>query len=394
MPHEADRAYLAEHGVAAALADAIAKILVDKPANPFAAMSDFLQQRADEHSISPESVFAKYDVNGDGVLQTDEWNRVVSDLSGGQAMTEEQSKALMEVVDSDQNGTVGLVELKSFMRMWRTPTKTMRTKSALIIIDVQNDFISGTLGNSDPTTKSIVPLINELREAMDVVVVSYDWHPHDHCSFVESANAGATPIKSPPNPYDPFTLVTLEADATRPEHQQLVYARHCVQGSWGSECHPDLVVKESDGKIYKGQKPNIDSYSAFYDNLKVNDCGLRALLEAEGVTHCYCVGLCFDICVKCTALHGAELGFQVVVVEDACRPLMLSEVAPTKAAFAAAGVKVASTAEAIAMAKATQGKELSLAEYVAMAQSMKGAQKLSNVTIDQPEARAMFVKPE
>jgi len=381
---ESDLSYLLEHGVQNAVTKAITRVLVERPADPLLAISEYLREIA---CPSPEAIFAQYDANGDGVLQREEFSSVVTDLLGQSHMSEDQIKLLMQSVDSDNSGSIGLPELKAFLRMWKAPTKKLETKAALIIIDVQNDFISGTLANSDPTTKDIVPLINELRDAMDLVVISYDWHPQEHCSFVESANAGTTAIASPPGPYDPFTFVTLRADADRPAHGQLVYARHCVQGTWGAECHADLTVKPSDGKIYKGLKPNIDSYSAFYDNLKINDCGLLAWLEERGVTHCFLTGLCFDICVKSTALHGAEAGFMMYVVEDACRPLFPHEVEPTKAEFAEAGVQVTTAAEAVDIIKATKGKEIPLAEYVAMASGMKGATKVAKLDGQLVEAR-------
>ena len=80
-------------------------------------------------------------------------------------------------------------------------------------------------------------------------------------------------------------------------------------------------MRANDPRIHKGTKPNIDSYSAFFDNCKANDTGLTALLSDEGITDVFVCGLVFDICVKATAIHGAEMGFSVSVVEDACRPL-------------------------------------------------------------------------
>ena len=77
-------------------------------------------------------------------------------------------------------------------------------------------------------------------------------------------------------------------------------------------------MRPDDPRIHKGTKPNIDSYSAFFDNCKAHDTGLAALLEAHGVTDVYCCGLVYDICVKSSALHGAEMGFNVTVIEDAC----------------------------------------------------------------------------
>lgn len=317
---EQDREYLTKHDISRKVTDAITHVLMGQPDDPIRAIADYLYRVNAQQQLDPEAVFKEYDADGNGVLSKDEFSRMADNLLG--VMPDEQKQALMEAVDSDKSGTVGLCELIAFLRMWKMPSNKIKVKTALLVIDVQNDFISGTLANSDPTTKGIVPLINQLRDAMDVVVISYDWHPQDHCSFVESANSGATAITGSSGPYEKMTMVKLSGDADRPEHEQLIYARHCVQGTWGSECHKDLTVKPTDGKIYKGLKHNIDSYSAFYDNMKINDCGLRAMLEEQGVTHVFCTGLCFDICVRSTALHGAEAGFQMFVVEDACRCAM------------------------------------------------------------------------
>eukprot|EP00913_Durusdinium_trenchii_P020391 g19155.t1 len=104
--------------------------------------------------------------------------------------------------------------------------------------------------------------------------------------------------------------------------------------------------------VYKGQKHNIDSYSAFFDNCKANDTGLTKQLEDAGVTDVYCCGLVFDICVKSSALHGAEMGFRVSVIEDACKPLNEKDVEPTKSVLHEAGVRVLSARAAAEEARA------------------------------------------
>ena len=111
---------------------------------------------------------------------------------------------------------------------------------ALLIIDVQNDFISGSLANRYGADV-IVPVINGMRDAFDLVVISMDWHPHDHCSFVESANGGKVALagKSEES-YVPFTMVTLRGDADRAEHPQMLYPRHAVCNTQGGACHPAL----------------------------------------------------------------------------------------------------------------------------------------------------------
>ena len=224
---------------------------------------------------------------------------IISSSSSIIQVTEEEVELLKQDLDKNQDGSLGVNELRAFLRVFNPETRKLVRKTALLVVDVQNDFISGTL--AVPSAADIVPMINGVREKFDAVVISYDWHPKGHCSFVEAAREGSVDVLSPPETYDPFSLVMLKGDADRPEHQQMLYPRHCVQGEWGAECHAELVLKDSDLKIYKGVKPNIDSYSAFFDNMKANDTGLTAMLEKEAVTDVYCCGLVTDICVKATA---------------------------------------------------------------------------------------------
>ena len=280
-------------------------------------------QKQDLKAAAAAQVFSKYDIDGDGVLSKEEFTTFVKEALG--SYSDEQAAALLNVIDSDNSGTVGMCELQAFLRCYSPGASSVKTKSALIIIDVQNDFISGTLANPDHA-ETLVPKINGIRDYFDMVVISYDWHPFTHCSFVESANEGKVDLAddSPAKPeggYPPFSMVKLAGDADRAAHEQALYPRHGVQDTWGAETHKDLVVKESDGKVFKGSKPNIDSYSAFFDNCKANDTGLTAMLEANGITHVYACGLVTDICVKSTALHGAEAGFVTAVryVHCPCR---------------------------------------------------------------------------
>lgn len=294
------------------------------------------------------SIFKAYDANENGQLETSELAFFLRDAFPGTELSNEQLDELLREFDTDKSGTIGLNELHAFLRFYDPSLKTIRRKTALVVIDVQNDFISGTLAVQ--TSEEIVAIINNMRDQFDCVVISYDWHPHEHCSFVESANDGK---------------VTLLDDADRAEHPQMLYPRHAVQNTWGGECHKDLVVKPEDMSVYKGKKANIDSYSAFFDNCKANDTGLTKQLEDAGVTDVYCCGLVFDICVKSSALHGAEMGFRVSVIEDACKPLSESEVLPTKKVLNEAGVRVLSSAQATEEVKqlATAGN-IALGDFI------------------------------
>ena len=131
--------------------------------------------------------------------------------------------------------------------------------------------------------------------------------------------------------------------------QQTLWPRHCVQDSWGSECHPDLVRDSSDIIVYKGTDPRVDSYSAFYDNQKLHLTTLLESLRAQKVTHLFVTGLALDICVAFTALHAAEEGFVVTVVSDACAGVTDEGIAEKMEAFANSGISVAKSSEVPAL---------------------------------------------
>ena len=134
----------------------------------------------------------------------------------------------------------------------------MPIKSALIVIDVQNDFVSGSLANPHGA-QAIVPTINSIRDAFDLTVFSLDWHPHHHCSFVESANTGRVKLDAADkrrlvHGFKPFESVTLCADDERAAHKQMLYPRHCVKLTKGAELCRDLDARPTDPRIYKGTR--------------------------------------------------------------------------------------------------------------------------------------------
>lgn len=308
-----------------------------------------------------DEVFASFDKEGSGNLDVAELREFLLAAFPSFPCTDQDMAIFLEHIDQDRSGTVNITELRAFLRCYDPGASLIRKKTALIIIDVQNDFISGTLANQFNAAE-IVPRINEIRDNFDVVTLSYDWHPHDHCSFVESANAGKVAMEDEPREFKFLDVVTLAGDESRPAHQQVLYVRHAVQKSWGGETHPDLIVKESDHKIFKGTSSNIDSYSAFFDNCRAKDTGLTETLSELGVTHIYIVGLVFDICVQSTALHGAEMGFQTTIIEDCTRPLSPDQVETVKKSLRANGVQVMSTPEALA--DASSRRECTFADWM------------------------------
>ena len=183
---------------------------------------------------------------------------------------------------------------------------TVRTQmSALILIDLQNDFMpGGALAVSDGN--AVVPVANRLARSFDLVVATQDWHPPCHSSF-----ASQQPGKNPGD--------TVELDGLRQE----LWPDHCVQGTSGAELHADLDVRRITRIFQKGTDPRIDSYSAFFDNAHRKSTGLADYLKEKGVSEVYLMGLATDYCVKFSVLDAVELGFRANVIQDGCRGIDL-----------------------------------------------------------------------
>ncbi|GAB1377702.1 bifunctional nicotinamidase/pyrazinamidase [Pararhodobacter aggregans] len=192
---------------------------------------------------------------------------------------------------------------------------------ALIVIDVQNDFCPGgalAVAEGD----AVVAPINALLGEFAVRVLTQDWHPADHASFADN-HPGAAPFSVTEMPYGP----------------QVLWPRHCVQGTAGAAFHPGLRTDPADLVIRKGFRPEIDSYSAFFENDRTTPTGLDGYLRSRGVTRLTLAGLATDFCVAYSALDAARLGFAVSVRLDACRAIDLDgSLAAALAEMRAAGV--------------------------------------------------------
>ncbi len=179
-------------------------------------------------------------------------------------------------------------------------------KTALIIVDVQNDFCpGGRLAVIDGD--AIIPVINSLA-AMGFarVVATQDWHPEDHVSF-----ASKHPGKSP---FD-----TISIDSYDPPVDQVLWPDHCVAGTAGAEFHKDLHTKPVDVIIRKGVNPGLDSYSAFFENDHTTPTGLAGYLGTLRIRTVVLTGLAMDVCVYYSAMDALSLGLSVVLVEDGVR---------------------------------------------------------------------------
>lgn len=177
---------------------------------------------------------------------------------------------------------------------------------ALIVIDIQNDFCPGgalAVAEGD----RIIPGVNALMGDYPIVVLTQDWHPANHSSFASNHPDGA-----------PFGEVQM------PYGAQTLWPVHCVQGSNGARFHPMLDTDRADMIIRKGFRPQIDSYSAFFENDHTTPTGLDGYLRSRGVTAATLVGLALDFCVGFSALDAARLGYRVTVLQGACRAIDLN----------------------------------------------------------------------
>jgi nicotinamidase/pyrazinamidase len=197
----------------------------------------------------------------------------------------------------------------------------LQPTDALLVIDVQNDFMpGGALAVADGD--AVVPIINALAKRFDHVILTQDWHPIQHISF-----ASAHPNKQP--------FETIEA----PYGPQALWPEHVLQNTEGAAFHPALNIPHAELILRKGFRRHIDSYSAFLENDHVTPTGLAGYLRERGLTRLFLCGLAYDFCVRYSAIDGKQLGFETIVIEDATRPVNLPHsVEETNAALAAAGV--------------------------------------------------------
>ncbi|MCC2624606.1 MAG: nicotinamidase/pyrazinamidase [Burkholderiales bacterium] len=160
-------------------------------------------------------------------------------------------------------------------------------RKALIIVDVQNDFCEGgalAVSHASEIIKPINQLI--LSNKYSLIVATQDWHPANHISFkINNPTTGIWPA-------------------------------HCVQNTEGAKLHSNLDITRIDAIIKKGENPQIDSYSGFYDNDKINKTGLEKILFKDNIQAVDIVGLALDYCVRFTAEDALLLGFTTTILID------------------------------------------------------------------------------
>lgn len=202
--------------------------------------------------------------------------------------------------------------------------------TALIIVDVQHDFLpGGSLGVPDGDT--VIPIINRLIPLVDAVFATRDWHPTDHVSFAETH----------PGRVVGDTIVLPDGG------EQMLWPVHCVQDTPGGQIHPDLAIPPGVVVVDKGTDPTVDSYSGFFDNRRGAATGLADLVTAGAPDRVLIAGLATDYCVQATVIDACRLGLPVTVVADGCRAVNLTA-GDDERAFAAmrsAGAAIQASAE-------------------------------------------------
>ncbi|EPX70503.1 nicotinamidase [Schizosaccharomyces octosporus yFS286] len=177
---------------------------------------------------------------------------------------------------------------------------------ALIVVDVQNDFVTPGFAGHIPGATKVIPFINQLLGEdykWDYIVATKDLHPADHVSFRASHGPKGMPKGT-----------VLDINAYGKTYKQQLWSTHCVEGTVGAEFHPELKMDKVDYILPKGMDTLVESYSGFYDAVG-RDNGLKKILDDRNITHVFVVGVAGDMCVRDTALHAKEY-YDTYVVND------------------------------------------------------------------------------
>lgn len=179
-------------------------------------------------------------------------------------------------------------------------------KAALILVDVQNDFIPGG-ALAVPEGDLVVPVANQMMRRFDLVVATQDWHPPEHGSF-----ASQHPGKKPGD------FVELNG------LQQILWPDHCVAHTKGAAFVSGLDVDGIAHVVRKGMDKGVDSYSGFFDNDRRKSTGLGEYLKQQEVDQVAIMGLATEYCVKFTALDARRLGFETRLIREGVRGVELN----------------------------------------------------------------------
>jgi len=184
-------------------------------------------------------------------------------------------------------------------------------RDMLMVVDVQNDFCAGG-ALAVPNADQVIPVVNRIAPLFPHVMLTQDWHPGSHMSFA-SNHVGTRPFQTIEVAYGP----------------QMLWPDHCIQDSHGAAFRKGLDVRGVELILRKGFRPEVDSYSAFFENDHTSPTGLAGYLRERGMRRIFLAGLAFDYCVRYSSEDARMRGFDVVVIEDACRSIAAQSRAET-----------------------------------------------------------------
>ncbi|CAH1267369.1 Hypp3735 [Branchiostoma lanceolatum] len=318
-----------------------------------------------------ELCFGAFDKDRDGFLNNKEFHdlcgELVSNSKKAYNLSIEQTDRIFKLLDTN---------------------KVLDCKSALIVVDMQNDFIEGSLAvrncPAHEDGSAIIPTINRLLESVpfDAVVYTADWHPADHCSFVDNVQLReiheTSKIKA-----DNAQVMDTVVFARPDKFEQKLWPAHCVQDSHGAELHPDLKVVKDHILIRKGLDPDVDSYSAFWDNMKKSSTPLVSELAKRHITDVYICGIATDVCVEFTSMDAIEHGFRTVLIEDACCGVSEEGIKETKTKLKKAGAILVQSAEVPDLVDCQdRPPQLAYQAAVNVAMATKAARSMDNIHND------------
>ncbi|XP_017755145.1 PREDICTED: pyrazinamidase/nicotinamidase-like [Eufriesea mexicana] len=282
---------------------------------------------------------------------------------------------IFDIFDIDKDGVLKEEEWKVFYEWLRV---TIEPVDALLVVDVQNDFIDGSLALSTCEAKQdgghVVDPINHLVKngRFNKIIYSLDWHPENHISFYENLHlrelhSDSKVTKENAKPLDTVIFAN-------PYLEQILWPKHCVMNTWGAELHKDLIIGPNSEQVRKGQNSDMEAYSAFSDNNFEGSMELQTILKKAAVNRIYVCGLAYDICVKSTCLDGLRLGYALAVIDDCCRGVTIENIENTKKLISEKGGLITNINDVLAMVN--EGKR-------SLVMSHQSARKLITMLSDQ-----------
>ncbi|KMQ94401.1 pyrazinamidase nicotinamidase [Lasius niger] len=301
---------------------------------------------------SPAAILSRFDADADGTLDYVEFRALCVQLFGTDEVKghEGRVREIYELFDVNGDGTLNEEDLRSCYEWIRA---TVYPVNVLLIVDVQNDFIDGTLalrkcGYGQEGTEVVEPINRLLRNGRwSKVIYSQDWHPEDHISFFD--NLGMRELHPESKITKKMAKLFDTVDFLQPHVTQILWPKHCVMNTWGAELHKDLLIVPSSERVHKGQHPDKDVYSVFNGKDIDGASELVKILMSIGCTHLYVCGIAYDVCVKETCLDGLQCGYRLAVVDDCCRGVKPDDITIAKNLITENGGLVASSDQVLSL---------------------------------------------